>query len=254
MLRSLPPFPPVAAKLMNMLRQEDANLDDAIELMKNDASMAMELLRLANSAAAGTRFPITTMLQALSVLGVNRIVSLATTLCVSRLLKPVTNLPVMRRCWRHNLATAMIAHSRARQHDLDPEKAYTFGLLAGIGRLALVVLNPQLYTHLVSRAEAERMPVDIFEKELFGFDHREAGNWLVREWKLPEELSTVVFSFSSPPVGQEADLSFLIRDASSEADNMGFGVLEFKDADRMLNPMYFEIAECVNQVEQELNV
>ena len=35
---------------------------------------------------------------------------------------------------------------------------------------------------------------------------------------------------------------------------MGFGVLEFKDADRMLNPMYFEIAECVNQVEQELNV
>lgn len=254
MLRSLPPFPPVAAKLMNLLRQENTNFSDAVELLKKDASMTIEVLRLANSASAGSRFPITTLLQALSTIGVNRIISLATTLCVGRLLKPVAKLPVMRRCWRHNLATALITQKRSAQHELDPEKAYTFGLLAGIGRLALLVSNPQLYTHLVSKAEMERMPLDVFEKELFGFDHREAGNWLVREWKLPEELATTVFSAAPPSFGPEADLSFLIRDASSEADKLGFSVLEYETVECKPDGQYYEIAEKVNQLEQELNV
>lgn len=236
---------------MTLIRQENADFRQAVELLKTDAALTVEVFRLANSAGGGAKHPITSLLQALSLLGVNRIVSLATTLCVGRLLKPVAKLPVMRRCWRHNLAVALIAESRATEAHVDPDKAYTFGLLAGLGRMALLVSNPQLYAHVVARAEREHMPLEIIERELYGFDQRDAGRFLIQEWKMPEEMNAVLFA--GDPLGAHAELAFLIRDASSEADNLGFGVVE-EPVDTPPHPFCFEIVEKVNRVEQELGV
>jgi HD-like signal output (HDOD) protein len=252
-LRNLPPFPPVATKLITLLRRENSSFREAVELMRSDAGLTAEVLRLANSASAGSRYPATTMLQALSVLGVNRITSLATTLCVGKLLKPVGKLPLMKRCWRHNLATAVIASKRSEECGSDAEKAYTFGLLAGIGRLALLVSDPGHYTELVSRAEAERVPLDLLERQVLGFDHREAGRWLVTQWKLPSELNAVVFYDESPPAGPDACLGRLIVEAGLEAERLGFGILYGIPTDPA-DPSSLEVAERVNQIEQDLGM
>ena len=237
---------------MVLVRQENADFRKAVDVLETDAALTVEVLRLANSASGGARFPITSVLQALSILGMKRIVSLAITLCVGRLLRPVAKLPVMRRCWRHNLAMALIAAKRADEVGLEPEKAYTFGLLAGLGRMALLVSNPQLYSHAASRAESERMPLAIIERELYGFDHRDAGRFLVTEWKLPEEMNAVLF-VGNPTLGVYADFAFLIRDACIEADNLGFSVIQGASYN---TPDLFclELAEKVNQIEQELGI
>jgi HD-like signal output (HDOD) protein len=250
-LRNLPPFSPVATKLMTLLRQENSSFKDAADLLKSDAALTAEVLRLANSPSAGLRFPTTSVLQALSVLGVNRIASLAVTLCVGRLLKPVAKLPLMRRCWRHNLATALIASEWSADYRVDGEKAYTFGLLAGLGRLALLASDPEVYSRLAERAQIENMPLEMLENRFYGFDHRDAGRWLVTEWRLPAELTDVLTG--SPTDGPNADLALLIREAGSEANRLGFGVLE-NPAPATPDNLSFEIAERVNQVEQDLGI
>ena len=236
---------------MTLLRQENTSFRDAADLLKSDAALTAEVLRLANSPMTGLRFPTTSLLQALSVLGVNRIASLTTTLCVGRLLKPLAKLPLMRRCWRHNLATALIASQWSPEYRVDAEKAYTFGLLAGLGRLALLVSDPEAYSRLVERAQIEHMPLELLENRFFGFDHRDAGRWLVTAWKLPEELNDVLVG--SPSEGPNADLALLVREASSEATRLGFGVL---DAPHTESPdqSSFAIADRVNQIEQDLGI
>ena len=67
-----------------------------------------------------------------------------------------------------------------------------FGMLAGLGRLALLVSDPGIYSQLTERAQIERMPLEMLENRFYGFDHREAGRWLVTEWKLPPELNDVL--------------------------------------------------------------
>ena len=62
----------------------------------------------------------------------------------------------MRRCWRHNLATALIASQWSGEYKVDSETAYTFGLLAGLGRLALLVSDPEVYSTLAERAQTEK--------------------------------------------------------------------------------------------------
>ena len=236
---------------MALLRQENTSFRDAADLLKSDAALTAEVLRLANSPMAGLRFPTASLLQALSVLGVNRIASLTTTLCVGRLLRPVARLPLMRRCWRHNLATALVASQWSAEYKVDPEKAYTFGLLAGLGRLAFLVSDPEAYSRLTERAQSERIPLELLEHQFYGFDHRDAGRWLVTEWKLPAELNDVLVS--NPADGPNADLALLIREASAEATRLGFGVL---DAPAVEPPdsSSFEIAERVNQIEQDLGI
>jgi len=232
---------------MTMLRQGNVSFVDAADLMKSDAALAAEVLRMANSPLIGLRYPTTSLLQALSVLGVSRIVSLTTTLCVGRLLRPVAKLPLMRRCWRHNLATALIAAQRSREYKIDAEKAYTLGLLAGLGRLVLLVSDPEMYSCLAERALAENMPLEVVENRFYGFDHRDAGRWLVSEWKLPPELADVLNTESS------SGMATLIGEASSEATRIGFGVLSGPPLDST-DPASFEIAERVNQIEQDLGV
>ena len=251
-LRNLPPFSPVASKLMTLLRRDGVNFKEAAELMKSDAAMSAEVLRLANSPMTGLRFPTSNILQALSVLGINRVVSLTTTLCVGKLLKPVAKLPLMRRCWRHNLATALIAQRRGEEFKVDPEKGYMFGLLAGLGRLALLVSEPTVYSQLAQRAQMESIPLETLETRFFGFDSREAGTWLVSEWKLPTELADVLAKVPDPGAAN-ADLVALIREAGSEAARLGFGVLDANLSDAS-DPASMEIAERVNQIEQELGV
>lgn len=249
-LRNLPPFSPVAARLMTLLRHENAGFREAADLLKSDAALTAEVLRLANSPTSGLRFPTTSLLQALSVLGVNRIASLTTTLCVGRLLKPVAKLPLMRRCWRHNLATALIASRWSGEYKVDAERAYTFGLLAGLGRLALLVSDPEVYSRLAERAQLEHLSLELLENRLYGFDHRDAGQWLVSEWKLPPELNDVLIG--SPTEGPNADLALLIREATAEATRLGFGVLESTPPESP-DPSSIEIAERVNQIEQDLS-
>ena len=250
-LKNLPPFSPVASKVMALLRRDEVNFKEAAELMKSDVAMAAEILRLANSPMTGLRFPTTSILQALSVLGVNRVVSLTTTLCVGKLLKPVSKLPLMRRCWRHNLATALIAQQWGDEYKVDPEKGYMFGLLAGLGRLALLVSEPTIYSQLADRAQVENIMLEVLETRFFGFDHLDVGVWLVSEWKLPPELVDVLSL--TPAVGPNSDLAMLIREAGTEADRLGFGVLQ-KPASDSPEQASFDIAERVNQIEQELGV
>src|SRR5689334_1904691 len=101
-IRNLAPFSPIALRMLTLLRQKDVSYRDVMDLLKLDAAFSAELLRLANSAAMGSRFPTTSILQALTMVGIPKVSALTATLAVSKFLKPVSKLPIQRHCWRHN--------------------------------------------------------------------------------------------------------------------------------------------------------
>ena len=250
-LKNLPPFAPVAAKLMILLSRDDVNFKDAADLIKADAAIAAEILRLANSPMSGLRYPPTSVLQMISVLGIKRVASLTATLSMGKLVKPVSKLPVMRRIWRHNLATALTAQKWAPEYKVDPDSAYLFGLLSGIGRLGLLVLDPDRYSKIIERAETDKAPLDVLEEIEFGFTNRDAGAWLVGQWHLPPEMADIFAENRGS--GLNDDLVLLIREAASEASRIGFGILAAEGSEASENAA-FDLATRLNQIEQELAI
>ena len=85
-LKNLPPFPPVAGKVITLLGSESFSFKEVADTLKTDAALSGEVLRLANSALVGARHAVSTIPQALPLLGAKRLTGLLLTLGVSELL------------------------------------------------------------------------------------------------------------------------------------------------------------------------
>jgi putative nucleotidyltransferase with HDIG domain len=251
-LKSLPPFPPVAGRVITLLGSESFSYNEIADTLNTDAALSGEVLRLANSALVGARYAVTTIPQALPLLGATRLTGLLLTLYVSKFLKGSGPGNSIRRAWRHNLACALAAKDIAQFFNRDPDEAYNAGLFHDIGRLALLAVQPALYEEML--ASGGDLPE--LERAQFGLDHCEAGAWVIEHWKLPKSFVDVVLHHHAPqPEGSE--LTMLVHAACVVADRLGFSITptESNQIDVDLNDeLGLSIARIINSLESEYGV
>lgn len=218
-LKNLPPFPPVASKVIRMLTSDFVSFQAVGDALKTDAGLSAEVLRLANSPLiATTRYEVTSILQALNLLGVKRLAGLVMTLALSKLLKRAGTTGTLRRSWRHNLACALAAGEFAKSFGKEPDEAYNAGLFHDLGRLAFVVVEPALCDQWISGGGELRE----LERSHFGIDHCEAGAWVIEHWNLPHLFAEVALYHHEP--NPACELSLLVNGACAVANRLGFSV------------------------------
>jgi putative nucleotidyltransferase with HDIG domain len=219
----LPPFPQVAIRVMQLANSDNVQLHLLSDLISSDPAFASEVLTIANSMLYAPRFPATSILQAIAVLGVNNLQGMCLTVGVRAYLGKTLNQHSMQAIWRHNLACALIAEELACAGFIDRDVAYTAGMLHDIGRLALAVIRPKEYGLLLGSHSGSPASILTAERELFGWDHCEAGKQLIADWKLPSEFETVVAEHHLPrQVGGSWGLAELIGVSCRMADTIGF--------------------------------
>jgi HD-like signal output (HDOD) protein len=222
LLKEVPPFRPVAVQLLNLVSDISQPLARVVSLLRTDAVLTAEVLRLANSPLIGCRSEIKNILQALAFLGMERVNSLIVTTAMRGLAGPVGG-NLARACWRHNLATAVICERLATALHISQERGYMSGLIHDIGRLALLRAFPN-YEKELTEAAAEGRNLLAIEKGLYGMDHTEAGRWLLAQWGCPLDLQVVASLHENPAAagGRDKDLVFLVSASSQLADLMAF--------------------------------
>lgn len=225
-LRDVPPFPPVAARLMRLVSEaeEDFSYKDVANLIRADAGLSIEVLRLANSPVFGFRYEIKDIPHAIAVLGLNRLRAIVTTLAMKDFVKAGQQHESVRQSWRHNLATALACEVLAGALWVDSGLGYTSGLLHDVGLLAMAATHSDEYWSLINTAQ---MPLDEFmerERQLMGIDHCAAGDWLLTEWNLPEEFRAVAAEHHTTPNGQTPEIVELSFLGCTTASMAGFSI------------------------------
>jgi len=219
----LPPFPEVAIRVLQLTNNENVQLHQLSELISADAAFSSEVLTIANSLVYAPRYPATTILQAIAVLGANHLQGMCLTVGVRTYLGKSLNHPLIRNAFRHNLACAIIAQELAGSGFMDRDTAYTAGVLHDVGRLALAVIRPNEYAALLASHQGSGESILPVETELFGCNHCDAGRFLVADWKLPAEFEPVV---GDHHVGRREDgawsMAELIKISCRLADTAGF--------------------------------
>jgi HD-like signal output (HDOD) protein len=230
----------VAVQLLNMVSDVSQPLPRVVSLLRTDAVLTAEVLRLANSPLLGCRSEIKNILQALAFLGMERVNSLIVTTAMRGLAGPAGG-TLARACWRHNLATAVLCERFAASQRIAAERGYVAGLIHDIGRLALLRAFPNYETALTEGA-AEGRNLLAVEKSLYGMDHTEAGRWLLAQWGCPLDLQTVASLHENPGAapGPDRDLVRLVGAASRLADLIDF--CEFSDTPKT------ELAQIVDLI------
>src|ERR1035438_2859824 len=92
----LPPFPQVAIRVLQLANKENAQLHQMSDLISSDMAFASEVLTIANSLLYAPRFPASSILQAIAVLGANNLQGLCLTVGVRAYMGKTLNQPAMR--------------------------------------------------------------------------------------------------------------------------------------------------------------
>jgi len=225
-LRRLPPFPAIATKLLGVLSHDDVQTKQIVELVRSDTALASELLRVVNSPIYGFQGRISSIQNAVTLLGFETVKNFALTVSMKGFLHTALRLDVLRRLWRHSLACGLISEelsavcSTSQGRD---DRAYTAGLLHNIGSLGLFVAHPRSYADLLAQADGAHILER--EREAFGIDHCDAGGWLAQSWGLPEEVQQAVKTHHDPPSQTSFERIDLVRVGVLLTDAFGFDVV-----------------------------
>ncbi|MDY6970003.1 MAG: HDOD domain-containing protein [Spirochaetota bacterium] len=214
-LKDIPIMPQVATKIIKL--QED-NLDISFKELGNiillDPALTAKILKVANSALYARQKEITSIQQAITLLGFKTIKSLVLLVCASNIfgkskkrLKSSSELYKSKsseiEIWRHLVLTAFLARHISTSLNLDQynEEIFIAGLLHDIGRIILLINNSEAYEGfletLCNKTEQDILSI---EEEIFGYHHAEVGKIVLEKWNFPDELIDTVYQHHSTSV------------------------------------------------------
>jgi HD-like signal output (HDOD) protein len=113
----------IAHRVLALVSHEDVDLQELGNLVKVDPSFSAEVLRFANSALFGVRQEVKSVSQAIILLGLDRVKTMATLVAVNRMVRSSVRIETLRKVWVHSLATAIIAEEAARVSGITADNA-----------------------------------------------------------------------------------------------------------------------------------
>lgn len=188
-LEGLPTLPPVVQKLCKMIEDERTSLNQIAELIEKDQVITTKVLRLANSAFYGFPRKVSTVNQAMMLLGMNVLKILVMTSSIFDIIhKQDVGL------WEHSIGVAACCKIIAERLELkDAQEIATAGLLHDLGRVIEKVAFKEEHAEIEKLIKQGKDPLEA-ERATLGLDHAEVGAFLMSQWNIPERLIEAVLA------------------------------------------------------------
>ena len=220
---ALPSLPEVVGHLMRSLKDENADVDTLAHHINSDPAILARLLAAANSAASGLSTRIYSAKQAFLVLGADRVTNIILASALSYRYDTRSSGFDTRLLWRHSLGVASCAQVLAEEVGIDPDLAFTGGLLHDIGQLLMFIASPLNYVQALElHHRRDDLSLIAAERSLFGYDHAAAGRALALCWKLPGEVVDAIAAHHEPDeLGSEIGNLIHVGEILSHALDLG---------------------------------
>jgi putative nucleotidyltransferase with HDIG domain len=229
-IQDLPVLSPVVGRISQVVSNAESSVSAVVDALKLDPVVSGKVLKLANSAYVGIPRTISSVKNAVVLLGQKRIYSLVLATTALASFKSVGGLPFsLYRYWKHSIIVAMIAESIARHlkrySPIDTEDVFTAGMLHDIGKLVLGKWNAETIEKAVRRSISENVP--FYSVEDASVSHVLAGDVLCDRWNFPQTLkSAVAFHHSPEKAAEFRRCVSIVNMADAMAHIIGFSTFE----------------------------
>lgn len=231
-MKDLPTLPIVVAKILQTAASPSATAHDLQALIAVDAGLTAKILRLANSTFYGQSRRITTLADAVMVLGFNTVRNLTLSASMLDSLAPRGAAQVFdwRAFWEHCTGVAACARLLAQRQRLPKavaDEAFVAGLLHDIGKLFLGKYCPDLLVEVVLTSETFQVPMEEAEWRLMGTSHALLGQEIAEQWNFPPTLAGAIGAHHSPE-GWHGDptLTYIVHAANVLTQEAGIGAVD----------------------------
>lgn len=224
----LPSLPQVVEQVIRITKDPESTARELNEVICQDQVLTARVLRLANSAYYGFARRITTVIEAIIILGFNTIRNLVLTASVHDLLsKEVPGYQLGKgELWYHSIACAMTARMLARQVGFpDSDQAYIAGLLHDLGKVVLSIYVKDTYREIIEKLQKEQISFSQAEQQILGFTHAEVGARIAEKWNFPPSLVEAIAYHHQPDSARvNPQLTAIIHIADAICLTMGIGL------------------------------
>jgi putative nucleotidyltransferase with HDIG domain len=226
---ALPTLPAVATQLLKQADERAASLKEISTLVERDPAVATRLLKLVNSPFFGARREVTSVQQALLLVGIANLKSLVLSSSVINMFNHSGKVGSFDRSqfWEHCLGVAMCARQiAAATRAMDADEAFTAGLIHDIGKMIIDQFLHEDFGQIIARADTKKCTLYDAEQHVLSVTHAEIGQYLACYWGLPEVLQIAIgFHHSPEDASQHAEAAAVVclADEFARAAAIGLG-------------------------------
>jgi putative nucleotidyltransferase with HDIG domain len=251
-VHSLPVLPTAAVRVVTLTKDPATTVKELEMVLSQDPALAAGVLRQANSAYYGYARRISSLQEAIVMLGFQVTQGLAMSAAVAPLLKnSLIGYEIEQEgLWKHSMLTAMAAKRLCQYLKLPfGEIAFTVGLLHDIGKLVISLYIQEVNTYLIKKVQESKLSYVELEEKIIGYNHATVGGFLAKSWNLPNDLIEGITYHHSPILAPNySDLASVIHIANGLASMLGSG----GGVDSFFNPIQTEILDRLTLKENDL--
>lgn len=228
-LTELPVFHSVAVRLQQTLAKREFTIDEVLELISEDQSLAGKVLKVANSSYYSGLSKVATIKEAIVRLGAQEIANVAMMASQFESYQSSNDTlnAKMQGLWSHAFSCAVGAKWLARKagYPVISSQAFMGGLLHDIGKLALLKVLDDITRSGESRIGLSKPLID----EILATMHEEVGYNLMRSWCLPETYANISVHHHNADFDTGNILLVVVRLANEACRKVGKDIIEHVD-------------------------
>lgn len=192
----LPTMPEVAQLLIKSLNDDEIPFEKVRGAISRDPSLTAKLIRLANSSRFGLPRKVSSVDDAITMVGLNQVRTLCLGACLS---DSFPTSPGLNReeFWKESMACAGFSHWLARSIGADAQQAWLTGFMIRLGELIIAQKDP---SKLAEIEQLPHAPGGRWEREtrLTGFSEGQIAGELAKRWNFPAEVALGLQTSADP--------------------------------------------------------
>ena len=187
----IPPRPAVLDDLDRLRRDPECDLARLADVVSSDLALAAATLKASNSPLIGQGRTLTSIPQALAMLGLKNFLNLVNGLVVRTTLSSPTP-PFVETYWDFSMMVSLVSQLLGDRLGNCPEATTSYALFHGCGIPVLLMRDPNYAQTLLKLLQSRDDEVVALEEARHRTHHAVIGYLVARAWNMPKEFANAI--------------------------------------------------------------
>lgn len=195
-------MPQVASQALSLVENPDTTAQELTDLLAKDAALAARVLKIANSAMFSRQREITTLNQAIMLIGFKALKGIIVAATLRQLNKSFGKLEKL--IWESSMGTAVAATLAAKKLKKPyVEEIFLLGLLHSLGQIVLLAQKDTAsdFKKVLDLIKEKQLMFAEAEQQQLGFSHTLIGALVAKKWNFSAETCQVILHYADPLEG-----------------------------------------------------
>ncbi|MBI5577045.1 MAG: diguanylate cyclase [Deltaproteobacteria bacterium] len=181
--------PAIAVRILDAVKKEEGSFRELSGIIEADPALSARVLKIANSSFYALPYKVDSIDKALQIVGIETLKNTALSFVITGKMKGHEEGSFdFDFFWKRSITAAVGADLIASLINRKTDETFVTALLQDIGIVIMYFGRSNEYLRVLDEKKSSGRPIEIVEKEIFGFDHQELGSEALKEWGLSENI------------------------------------------------------------------